>query len=66
MKGKLTYKSDAQIKRHIAASGPESQHSMAHERRESPGFERAEHRIGGKAYGKMTKSERSAAMSKKR
>ena len=49
---KLAYKSDKQVKRHIAASGPESKHSLAHEKRESPGFEKAEHRLGGKAYGK--------------
>lgn len=49
---KLQFKSDKQVKSHIAASGPESAHSMAHERKESPAFEKAEHRLGGKAYGK--------------
>lgn len=58
MASKLTYKSDAQVKSHIARSGPESKHSMAHERRESAGLEKAEHRLGGKAYGKKGMSKR--------
>ena len=46
--GKLDYKSDAQVKRHIAGSKPEKRESLAHERRETPRFEKAEHRIGYK------------------
>lgn len=45
MSKKLTYKSDTQVKRHIAKFGPEKAESMAHEKKESPGFEKAEHRL---------------------
>jgi len=55
---KLKYKSDAQVRSHLAKSSPERSESMAHERRESASFEKAEHRLGGKAYGKMSKRQK--------
>lgn len=45
----MKYKSDAQVKRHLAMHSPKDHKSMSHEKQESVGFEKAEHRLGGKA-----------------
>lgn len=42
---KLAYKSDAQVKSHIARFGKKTAESPAHEAKESAGFEKAEHRL---------------------
>ena len=52
---KLKYESDKQVMEHIRKSKPEKSESMAHERRESPKFEKAEHRLYSKAKGKSFK-----------
>ena len=42
----MKYKSDKQVKEHLANFSAKQHASMAHERKESPGFEKAEHRLG--------------------
>jgi hypothetical protein len=51
---RLQYKSDAQVEKHIEHSDPRKAESLAHEKRESKGFERAEHRLYSKTR-KMSK-----------
>lgn len=45
---KIEYKSDEQVKEHLAKYKPETHKSMAHEKMEAPKFEKAEHRLNGK------------------
>lgn len=48
---KLEYKSDKQVKAHLAKYSGDEHKEMAHEMKEAPKFEKAEHRLGGKKLG---------------
>jgi hypothetical protein len=45
---KLEYRSDKQVKTHMARYSAPEHKTMEHEKMESPKFEKAEHRLGGK------------------
>lgn len=45
---KLEYRSDKQVKTHMAKYSAPEHKAMEHEEVESPRFEKAEHRLGGK------------------
>ena len=48
---KLEFKSPAQVKAHLAKYSASQHKSAAHERMESPKFERMEHRLGKSKIG---------------